>query len=233
MSSAHAAATRVCSHPGSRVGPDNPKPGMLGMTRWNASAGSAPWRRGSQSGPATWVNSTMEPGQPRVLAGTPTERRRPSPHRAAHPATGRGPCARTDRRGHPVGHRDGKGGCDHRPRWSRPQFAVQLRDTAREATPRAPRLEPAGSTVTRVRSRFVSRRASACAAKSSRVMGDGSTRNPRCVAAGVTCRLVRSSLIAEASVLNSGVPPPSRTGTTCTRISSTSPSGSAVPGWRG
>ena len=53
------------------------------------------------------------------------------------------------------------------------------------------------------------------------------TRNPRCVAAGVINARMRSRLIAESRVANRGVPPPSRTGITCTRISSTRPSGSA------
>lgn len=49
------------------------------------------------------------------------------------------------------------------------------------------------------------------------------TRNPMWVAAGVTWACVRSRVIDESSVPNSGVPPPSRTETTCTRTSSTGP----------
>ncbi len=40
---------------------------MLGSTRWNASAGSPPYARGSVSGPATRVNSAIDPGQPCVM----------------------------------------------------------------------------------------------------------------------------------------------------------------------
>ena len=36
------------------------------MTRWNASAAVPPWAVGSVSGPITFWNSTIEPGQPWV-----------------------------------------------------------------------------------------------------------------------------------------------------------------------
>jgi len=64
MSSANAPAILKLSQPGSRVGPENPKPGNEGITRWKASAGSPPCERGSVSGPITSRNSTTEPGQP-------------------------------------------------------------------------------------------------------------------------------------------------------------------------
>ena len=57
---------RSVSHPAPVAGPENPKPGSDGMTRWNASAGSPPWLRGSVSGPIRSTNSTTEPGQPCV-----------------------------------------------------------------------------------------------------------------------------------------------------------------------
>ena len=54
------------SQPGSVVGPENPTPGTDGMTRWNASAGSPPWARGSVSGPMRSRYSTTDIGQPCV-----------------------------------------------------------------------------------------------------------------------------------------------------------------------
>ena len=54
---------RTGSQPGSLVGPDSPKPGRDGSTRWNASAGSG----GLVSGSMTSRNSTTEPGQPWVI----------------------------------------------------------------------------------------------------------------------------------------------------------------------
>ena len=44
-----------------------PKPGSEGHTTWNASEGSPPWALGSVSGPITFRNSTIEPGQPCVI----------------------------------------------------------------------------------------------------------------------------------------------------------------------
>src|SRR6266705_2707007 len=65
MTSAQAAPIRRGVQPRSVVGPENPKPGRDGMTRWKAmSAGSAPCARGSVSGPITSRNSATEPVQP-------------------------------------------------------------------------------------------------------------------------------------------------------------------------
>ena len=55
---------RWCVHPGPASGRENPWPGIDGITRWKASAGSPPWARGSLSGPMRSMNSTIEPGQP-------------------------------------------------------------------------------------------------------------------------------------------------------------------------
>ena len=57
-------ATRVASQPRSWVGPENPKPGMSGITTWKALAGSPPWARGSVSGPISPTYSTNVFGQP-------------------------------------------------------------------------------------------------------------------------------------------------------------------------
>lgn len=68
ISSVHARATRLNSHPGSVVGPDSVKPGMVGKIRWK-----------SVSNGAMAVNSTIEPGQPCVntsgIASGDAERR--------------------------------------------------------------------------------------------------------------------------------------------------------------
>src|SRR5262249_22180634 len=48
------------------VGPENPKPGIEGITRWNASTGSPPCVRGFVSASMTFRNYTIEPGQPWV-----------------------------------------------------------------------------------------------------------------------------------------------------------------------
>ena len=55
------------SQPASAVGPENPLPGIDGITRWNASAPAPPSALGSVSGPMTFRNSTIEPGQPWVM----------------------------------------------------------------------------------------------------------------------------------------------------------------------
>src|SRR5205085_5711854 len=58
ISSAHAAAVRYLFQPADRVGPENPKPGSDGITRWNAGASAD---SGSVSGPMTSRYSTIEP----------------------------------------------------------------------------------------------------------------------------------------------------------------------------
>jgi hypothetical protein len=47
--------------------PLKPYPGSEGHTTWNASAAFPPKATGSVSGPMTFPNSTMEPGQPCVM----------------------------------------------------------------------------------------------------------------------------------------------------------------------
>jgi hypothetical protein len=66
MRVSHAFAMRALSQPVSFVGPENPKPGIDGITRSNASAASPPCERGSVSGPITSRNSATEPGHPCV-----------------------------------------------------------------------------------------------------------------------------------------------------------------------
>jgi hypothetical protein len=44
-----------------------PYPGSDGATTWKASAGSPPCAAGSLSGPITFMNSTVDPGQPCVI----------------------------------------------------------------------------------------------------------------------------------------------------------------------
>ncbi len=66
MSTAHARAVRIVVQSRSWVGPENPNPGIDGITRWNASRGSAWWDAGSVSGPMMSRNSATEPGQPCV-----------------------------------------------------------------------------------------------------------------------------------------------------------------------
>lgn len=55
---------RAEDHPTVTGGAENANPGIEGITRWNASAGSPPWARGSLSGPITSRNSRNDPGQP-------------------------------------------------------------------------------------------------------------------------------------------------------------------------
>ena len=66
MSVSHAFATRALSQPVSLVGPENPYPGIDGITTSNASAASPPCETGSVSGPITSRNSATEPGHPWV-----------------------------------------------------------------------------------------------------------------------------------------------------------------------
>ena len=67
MSVAHASATRRGPQPRSCGRARRTRsPGSTGTTTWNASAGSPPWARGSDSGPMISRNSTTEPGQPWV-----------------------------------------------------------------------------------------------------------------------------------------------------------------------
>jgi hypothetical protein len=49
--------------PVSRGPSENANPGIEGATTWKAPAGSAPWARGSVSGPMMFMNSTIDPGQ--------------------------------------------------------------------------------------------------------------------------------------------------------------------------
>ncbi len=57
---------RIGSQPVSVGFPEKPWPGSDGMTRWNASAASAPWAVGSVSGSMILSCSIVEPGQPWV-----------------------------------------------------------------------------------------------------------------------------------------------------------------------
>jgi hypothetical protein len=57
---------RIGSQPVSRGLPENPWPGSDGITRWNASAGSAPLAVGSVSGSMILSCSMVEPGHPWV-----------------------------------------------------------------------------------------------------------------------------------------------------------------------
>jgi hypothetical protein len=66
MSWAQARAVRRASQPGWVVGPEKPKPGSEGMTRWKASAASAPWARGLVRGAARSRYSRKVLGQPWV-----------------------------------------------------------------------------------------------------------------------------------------------------------------------
>ena len=64
MSVSHASAIRATFQPGPAGLSEKPKPGMEGITTWNASAASPPCATGSVSGPISCRNSRTEPGQP-------------------------------------------------------------------------------------------------------------------------------------------------------------------------
>ena len=67
MSVIQASAIRSIPQP-TRVGLSlKPNPGTDGQTTWKASAASPPCAVGSVSGPRTFRNSTIEPGQPWVM----------------------------------------------------------------------------------------------------------------------------------------------------------------------
>ncbi len=66
INTAQALAIRSWFQPGCSSGTEKPCPGTDGATTWNASAGSAPYDRGSVSGPMISRNSATEPGQPWV-----------------------------------------------------------------------------------------------------------------------------------------------------------------------
>jgi hypothetical protein len=66
MSSTHAAAIRVTDHPVSVGFCENPKPGSDGTTTSNESSTFPPNAAGSVSGPISFRNSAIEPGQPWV-----------------------------------------------------------------------------------------------------------------------------------------------------------------------
>ena len=57
---------RIGSQPVSRGLPENPWPGSDGITRWKASAASAPCAVGLVSGSMIFSCSTVEPGHPCV-----------------------------------------------------------------------------------------------------------------------------------------------------------------------
>jgi hypothetical protein len=62
MIASKARAVRATSQPGDPSGVENPKPGIDGMTTWNASSARPPCPTGSTRGPIIRVNSTNELG---------------------------------------------------------------------------------------------------------------------------------------------------------------------------